>query len=35
MILCAITFGYADETAPVNRYRTERRTADQILDFRG
>ncbi len=35
MILCAITFGYPDEDAPVNRYRTERRAAGEILDFRG
>ncbi|WP_135501252.1 nitroreductase [Roseovarius aestuariivivens] len=35
VVLCAVSFGYADETAAVNRYRTERRAASEILDLRG
>lgn len=35
VILCGVAFGYADETAPVNRYRTARRAAGCILDLRG
>lgn len=34
-ILCAISFGYADEDHPVNRYRTEREDVGTILSFRG
>lgn len=35
VILCAISFGYADETHPVNQYRTEREEVDALLTFRG
>lgn len=35
MILCAISFGYADQTHPVNQYRTDRETVDTLLTFRG
>lgn len=34
-ILCAISFGYADETHPVNQYRTERECPGGILTVRG
>lgn len=34
-ILCAISFGYADETKPVNQYRTEREDLGTILTFIG
>ena len=35
VILCAISFGYADESHPVNQYRTEREPVDEILTFKG
>lgn len=35
VILCAISFGYADESDPVNQYRTEREPVDAILTFKG
>ena len=31
LILCAISFGYADNDAPVNKFRTERATPDDII----
>lgn len=34
LILCAISFGYADETAPVNRFRTERADPADIIDWK-
>ncbi|KIN64293.1 Nitroreductase family protein [Sulfitobacter noctilucicola] len=34
MILCAISFGYADETAPANAFRTERASPEQIIDWK-
>ncbi|WP_339106633.1 nitroreductase [Roseovarius rhodophyticola] len=35
MILCAISFGYADTEHPVNNYRTEREAFEDIVSFRG
>ena len=35
LILCAISFGYADEDHPANSFRTERATLDEIYDPRG
>ena len=35
LILCAISFGYADPDHPANRFRTERATPDDIIDWRG
>jgi len=35
VVLCAVSFGYADESAPVNNYRTEREAVESILDIRG
>ncbi|MEO1139665.1 MAG: nitroreductase [Pseudomonadota bacterium] len=35
LILCAISFGYADADDPVNQYRTERVTVADLLDTRG
>lgn len=34
LILCAISFGYADKTHPVNNYRTVREDISQLLDLR-
>lgn len=34
MILCAISFGYADTDHPANSFRTERAGVDDILDWR-
>lgn len=34
MILCAISFGYADPDHPANGFRTERAALDDILDLR-
>ncbi|MBD3662635.1 nitroreductase [Sulfitobacter sp. TSTF-M16] len=31
IVLCAISFGYADEDAPVNQFRTERAASDDII----
>jgi nitroreductase len=31
LILCAISFGYADENAPVNQFRTTRATPEDII----
>lgn len=33
LVLCAISFGYADEDAPANRFRTERATPADIIDW--
>lgn len=33
-ILCAISFGYADETHSANRFRTKRASLDQVVSFR-
>ncbi len=35
VILCAISFGHADDAHPVNRYRTEREEVRAILTFKG
>ncbi|WP_238367339.1 nitroreductase [Mesobacterium pallidum] len=34
LVLCAISFGYADPDAPVNRFRTERASVDEVVEFR-
>lgn len=34
MILCAISFGYADPNHPANQFRTERAEVDEIMDWR-
>lgn len=34
MILCAISFGYADPDHPANQFRTERADVDDITDWR-
>lgn len=33
IILCAISFGYADKNHPANQFRTTRATADDIIDW--
>lgn len=33
MVLCAISFGYADEDAAINRFRTERADPSDIIDW--
>jgi len=35
LILCAISFGYADMDNPANAFRTERASVDEIVDWRG
>jgi len=35
MILCAISFGYADEDHPANSFRTRRAPLSEVLDTRG
>ncbi|MCA0869561.1 nitroreductase family protein [Seohaeicola saemankumensis] len=35
LILCAISFGYADPDHPANGFRTERAGVDDIVDWRG
>ncbi|MEM6303344.1 MAG: nitroreductase [Pseudomonadota bacterium] len=35
LVLCAISFGYADTQAPVNQFRTERAAVDDILRSHG
>lgn len=35
MIVCGMALGYADETKPVNRLRTERAEVDEFAAFRG
>lgn len=34
LILCAISFGYADKTAPINQFRTERAAPADIIDWK-
>ncbi len=34
LILCAISFGYADANAPINRFRTERADPSDIIDWK-
>ncbi|WP_204113493.1 nitroreductase [Shimia biformata] len=34
MVLCAISFGYADDTHPANQFRTSRATLSQVVDWR-
>ena len=34
LVLCAISFGYADKDAPINHFRTERAAPDQIIDWK-
>ncbi len=34
LILCAISFGYADPDAPANQFRTKRATPDEIIDWK-
>ncbi len=35
LLLCAISFGYADRDDPANAFRTERAEVDEIVDWRG
>ncbi len=35
LVLCAISFGYADENAPINHFRTERAAPSDIIDWHG
>ena len=35
LILCGISFGYADPDAPANSFRTDRAPVDEIVDWRG
>ena len=35
MVLCAISFGHADENHPANAFRTDRAGVDEIVDWRG
>ena len=35
LVLCAISFGYADPDHPANAFRTERAEVDEIVDWRG
>lgn len=35
LVLCAISFGYADPDHPANGFRTERAGLDEIIDWRG
>tara|TARA_R110002049_G_scaffold10127_9_gene50626 strand:+ start:3718 stop:4395 length:678 start_codon:yes stop_codon:yes gene_type:complete len=34
LVLCAISFGYPDDTDPANRFRTERAEVDDIIDWK-
>ena len=34
LVLCAISFGYADEAHPINGFRTERARADDIIEWK-
>lgn len=34
LVLCAISFGYADADAPINQFRTTRADPDQIIDWK-
>lgn len=33
LVLCAISFGYADTSSPANKFRTERASVDDIIDW--
>lgn len=35
LILCAISFGYEDESHPANGFRTERADVEDVMDWRG
>lgn len=35
LILCGISFGYADDEHPANQFRTERASVDDIVDWHG
>lgn len=35
LILCALSFGYADADHPANQFRTDRAPVDDIIDWRG
>ncbi len=35
LILCGISFGYADHEHPANQFRTDRASVDDIVDWRG
>ncbi len=35
LILCGISFGYADTDNPANQFRTERASVDDIVDWKG
>ena len=35
LILCAISFGYADADHPANAFRTERADLDEFVEWRG
>ena len=35
MVYCGMTLGYADESAPINTFRSERASVDEIAEFRG
>ena len=34
LILCAISFGFADPDHPANHFRTDRAEVDEIMDWR-
>ena len=34
LILCAVSFGYSDTTAPINSFRTPRAAPDTLIDWR-
>lgn len=34
MVLCAISFGYADPDHPANHFRTDRAAVDEVIDWR-
>ncbi len=34
LVLCAISFGYADTDAPINQFRTERADPADIIDWK-
>jgi hypothetical protein len=33
LVLCGISFGYADPSAPENQYRTSRQTTDEVATW--
>jgi len=35
LILCAVSFGYADMSDPANGFRTARAPVEEIVDWRG